>query len=105
MNLSTPTVHMGLPSPGTDFANFSLDLNQFLVSNPTATFFMQVESNQYTKFGVYPKDILVLDRSLTKANKPQVYQFQDSFRLLHAHQKPQAEAIFWGTVVGIVRKP
>ncbi len=100
----TPTVHMGLPSPGTDFIDFSLDLNEFLIKNPTATFFMRLDTNMYARFGFYSQDILGVDRSVLTKNKPQVFQVENDFKIFLGDKNPPTEAIFWGTVTGLVRK-
>lgn len=104
MNLRSPTVYMGLPSPGTDFENFSLDLNSYLIKNPTSTFFMKLDSNVYAKLGFYRDDILVIDRSCVNKSKPQIYEMDSEFKVFLPFKTPAQEAVFWGTVVGVVRK-
>ena len=101
---STPTVHMGLPSPGTDFIDFNLDLNSYLVKNPTSTFFMQMDSNALSRFGFYNKDILVIDRSVLNPKKSQVFEIDGQFKIITPHQKPPEDAVFWGTITGLIRK-
>ncbi|NBR47919.1 LexA family transcriptional regulator [bacterium] len=43
----------------------SLDLNEHLVRNPAATFFVKVEGDSMRDAGILSGDILVVDRSLT----------------------------------------
>jgi SOS-response transcriptional repressor LexA len=40
------------------------DLNMLVVANPTATFFSYVSGTSMVKAGIYPGDVLVVDRSL-----------------------------------------
>jgi DNA polymerase V len=102
--MNAPTIHMGLPSPGTDFIDFTLDLNQFLIKNPTATFFMELQTNSLCKEGFFKKDILVLDRSLTlPSNMYGVFESEGSFKIKKLPQVKEGE-IFWGTVTGVARK-
>lgn len=53
---------MGFPVPG-DAIEQSLDLNQHLIHNPAATFFMQVKGDMAADQEVQPGDLLVVDRS------------------------------------------
>jgi DNA polymerase V len=57
-------VSAGFPSPAEDHMETSLDLNKFLVKHPAATFFVKVQGDSMTGAGIYPGDIIVVDRSL-----------------------------------------
>jgi DNA polymerase V len=59
-----PSVSAGFPSPADDYMEERLDLNKHLVKHPAATFFVRVEGVSMTGAGIFPKDILVVDRSL-----------------------------------------
>ncbi|MFH0911237.1 MAG: translesion error-prone DNA polymerase V autoproteolytic subunit [Planctomycetota bacterium] len=57
-------VSAGFPSPADDYLEGRLDLNDHLVKNPAATFFVRVSGESMTGAGIFPDDILVVDRSL-----------------------------------------
>jgi DNA polymerase V len=57
-------VSAGFPSPADDYIEGPLDINQYLVERPAATFFVRVEGDSMTGAGIHPGDILVVDRSL-----------------------------------------
>ena len=57
-------VHAGFPSPAEDYIEGSLDLNRHLVRHPAATFIVRVQGESMTGAGIYPGDLLVVDRSL-----------------------------------------
>ena len=59
-----PKVPAGFPSPAQDYMEGSLDLNEYLVPHPASTFFVRVEGYSMVKAGIFPDDILVVDRSL-----------------------------------------
>ena len=61
-------VSAGFPSPAMDFSESSIDLNQVLVENPIATFYVQVDGNSMIDAGIEDKDILVVDRSIEPRN-------------------------------------
>jgi DNA polymerase V len=63
-----PSVQAGFPSPADDYMEEKLDLNRFLVKNPSATFYVKVEGVSMVGAGIYPKDILIVDRSLQAKN-------------------------------------
>jgi len=58
------SVSAGFPSPAEDYIEGRLDLNDFLIRNPSATFFVRVTGDSMIEAGVYSGDILVVDRSL-----------------------------------------
>lgn len=56
-------VAAGFPSPADDHLENRLDLNEYLVRKPAATFFVRVEGLSMINAGIQPDDILVVDRS------------------------------------------
>ena len=61
-------VTCGFPSPAEDFYGSQdvLDINQRVVRNPVATFFVEADTGtSMVEFGIFPGDTLVVDRSLT----------------------------------------
>lgn len=61
-------ISAGFPSPAEDFIERKLDLNEYLIKNPTATFFVKVSGHSMINAGIHDGDILVVDRSLEPAN-------------------------------------
>ncbi|MDD3619752.1 MAG: translesion error-prone DNA polymerase V autoproteolytic subunit [Desulfobulbaceae bacterium] len=57
-------VSAGFPSPAEDYVDRTLDLNELLIKNPAATFFVRVAGDSMTGAGIHHDDILVVDRSL-----------------------------------------
>ena len=57
-------VSAGFPSPADDYIDRMLDLNELLVQNPAATFFVRVAGDSMTGAGINHDDLLVVDRSL-----------------------------------------
>lgn len=57
-------VSAGFPSPAEDYVEGSLDLNRHLIKHPAATFFVRVSGNSMINAGIYPNDILIVDRSI-----------------------------------------
>ena len=55
----------GFPSPAEQYANSPLDLNELLVKNPEATFFVRADGDSMINAGIRSGDILVVDRSRT----------------------------------------
>ena len=55
----------GFPSPADDYIERHLDLNQFCVDHPEATFFFRVTGLSMIGAGIFENDILIVDRSIT----------------------------------------
>ncbi len=62
--LFTSKVAAGFPSPADDYIERSLDLNELLIQHPAATFFALAQGVSMIAAGIYPNDILVIDRSI-----------------------------------------
>lgn len=59
------SVSAGFPSPADDYLEGRLDLNEYLVRNPSSTFFLRVTGDSMIEAGIHSGDILIVDRSLT----------------------------------------
>ena len=60
-----PRVEAGFPSPADDFIEGSLDLNEQLIDNPIATFFVRASGHSMHGAGIHDGDLLVVDRAIT----------------------------------------
>ena len=58
----------GFPSPADDYIENTLDLNEYLIRHPAATFFVKVTGDSMTGAGINSGDILIVDRSVTAVN-------------------------------------
>lgn len=57
----------GFPSPADDYLEKCLDLNELLITNKVATFFMRVDGDSLKPSGIRNGDILIVDRSINAA--------------------------------------
>ncbi len=67
--LCTETVKAGFPSPADGYIESSLDLNEYLIQNPPATFFVKVEGHSMKDAGILDQDLLIIDRSKSPKHK------------------------------------
>lgn len=58
----------GFPSPGDDLVEQPLDLNDLMIKNPTATFYVRVSGDSMEGAKIFDGDILVVDRSVEAKN-------------------------------------
>lgn len=61
-------VPAGFPSPADDHLDGNLDLNDFLIHHPSATFFVRASGESMTGAGIHDGDVLIVDRSLEATN-------------------------------------
>jgi len=59
------SVQAGFPSPAEDYVDATLDLNEFLIERPSATYFVRVSGDSMINAGINSGDILIVDRSKT----------------------------------------
>lgn len=62
--LYSSTVRAGFPSPGDDYIEAMLDLNEYLIKHPASTFFVRASGESMMNAGIYSGDILIVDRSI-----------------------------------------
>ena len=65
MPMFTEAVAAGFPSPATDYCESRLDLNELCVKHPAATYFVRAQGDSMIDAGIFPGDVLVVDRSIT----------------------------------------
>ncbi len=102
-----------------DYMERGIDLNEQLIKNKPATFFFRMNSHAMTGAGIYPGDILIVDRSIRASNQKIVvailngellirrYTDTGVKKLLSAENKkcadieidPLASFAVWGVVV------
>lgn len=61
-------ISAGFPSPADDYIDKKIDLNEFLIKHPAATFFVRVVGDSMINAGIHAGDILVVDRALEPAD-------------------------------------
>jgi len=89
-----------------DKEHLSLDINDYLVKNPSASFFMEIETDGPDGSGIKAGDVLVVDRSLqVQANDLAVVTVEGELKL-EKIKTPDGitESLLWGVVTGLLRK-
>ena len=61
-------VAAGFPSPADDYIAGQLSLDEHLISNKDATFFVRAKGNSMVGAGIFDGDLLVVDKSRTPAS-------------------------------------
>lgn len=114
----------GFPSPADDFIEQTLDLNDLLITNPPATFFVRVAGHSMSGAGIFHNALLVVDRSLKPTNGrivvavvdgeltvKRLRRFRDGRVELHS-ENPEfepltftdgRELVVWGVVKAVVQ--
>jgi len=115
-------VAAGFPSPADDYLEGTLDLNQHLINHPAATFFVRASGYSMINAGIYPGDILIVDRSIEAVHNKVVvvavdneltvkrlYRKQGCIRLLPENDDFPAIEIpdetclhIWGVVTNVI---
>ena len=62
------SVQAGFPSPAEEELVDTLSLDEFLVTRPEATYLLTVSGDSMIEAGIFPGDVLVVDRSITDAH-------------------------------------
>lgn len=77
----------GFTAAADDYMERGIDLNEQLIRNKPATFFMKVSGNSMVNAGIYHGDIVIVDRSLTPQNGKIVIAVIDGEMLIRRYEK------------------
>jgi DNA polymerase V len=122
--LFTSPVAAGFPSPAEEWIEGHLSLDSYLIRHPAATFHLRVVGDSMVGAGIYPGDVLVVDRSLEHRDGSIVIAVVDGeltvkrFRRIERQcflvpENPdyppllireEMEVALWGVVVGLARR-
>ena len=117
-------VPAGFPSPAEDFMDLDLNLQEYLVQHPSATFCVRVTGDSMQNAGIFSGDVMVVDRALEPKNNTIVLAVLDGEFTVKRIQKkgrqlflkPENEAFkpiqiteemdfkVWGVVTHIIHK-
>lgn len=120
--LYASVVSAGFTSPADDYLDRKLDLNEYLIKHPAATFFVRAAGESMLGAGIHDGDILIVDRSLEAINGKVVIAVVDGQltvkRLAVARGRPMLlpeneqyrpieinegnEVIIWGVVTNVI---
>jgi DNA polymerase V len=124
VTLFSSSVPAGFPSPADDHIENQLDLNEHFIRNPAATFCVRVTGESMSDAGIFPGDILIVDRSREAVHGSIVIAvvegeltvkrlYKKDGRLALNPENPayqpihinrDVDLIIWGVVSGVTRK-
>src|SRR6187549_914745 len=77
----------GFSAAADDYMERGIDLNEQLIRNKPATYFMRVTGNSMINAGIYDGDIVIVDRSLKPQNGKIVIAVIDGELLIRRYEK------------------
>ena len=118
------SVSAGFPSPATDYMERKLDLNEYLIKHPAATFIVKAKGPSMVDAGILSGDLLIVDRSIDPKSKDiviasifgdlTVKKLQKKEKLLFLlsansdypsiEVKEEMECFIWGVVTYIIHE-
>ena len=122
--LFSSRIPAGFPSPGDDYIDQKLDLNE-LIRHPSDTFLVKVEGDSMINAGIYDGDILVVDRAMEaednkvvvvnldgeltvkrlKIKETSVFLLPDNPKYEPIEIRPLSEFRIMGVVTFVIHKP
>ena len=98
------SIHAGFPNPASDRNLEEVDLHRLLVKQPTSTFFMRIDGNDWEEKSIFDGDIVVIDRSLNPRQKDLVIATHDDEFIITPFSKLDTDSTLWGTVTAVVHQ-
>jgi len=77
----------GFGAAADDYMERGIDLNEQLIRNKPATFFMKVSGNSMINAGIFDGDIVIVDRSIKPVNGKIVIAVIDGEMLIRRYEK------------------
>lgn len=113
----------GFGAAADDYMERGIDLNEQLIRNKPATFFMKLSGNSMINAGIFNGDIVIVDRSIKPVNGKIVIAIVDGEMLIRRYEKtmnklrlipetPKLSPIevgefsdckIWGVVISVIR--
>ncbi|MEP6711302.1 MAG: translesion error-prone DNA polymerase V autoproteolytic subunit [Ferruginibacter sp.] len=113
----------GFGAAADDYMERGIDLNEQLIRNKPATFFMKVSGNSMIDAGIFDGDIVIVDKSIKPVNGKIVIAVIDGDMLIRRYQKTMNKLLLipetsklatidvsefsdfkvWGVVVHLIR--
>ena len=94
----------GFSSPATHYSEPRIDLNDELVNNASATFFVRVVDNTFEEFNVLVNDVLIIDKShIPKTGQIALAIVDGSFDLVRIDVDRPEELEIWGTITYVIK--
>ena len=85
---NVPTANAtGFGAAADDYAERGIDLNEQLIRNKPATFFMKINSNSMVNAGIFKGDIAIVDKSVPPTNGKIVIAVVDGEMLIRRYEK------------------
>jgi DNA polymerase V len=123
--IANGTVAAGFPSPAGDYLDNRIDIFEYLIQHPTATFYVRVKGNSMINASIHDGDLLVVDRSIEQKNNQVVVAVIDgefTVKRISKHNNklyliPENETFkpieitetmnfeVWGVVTFVIHKP
>ena len=117
-------VSAGFPSPAEDYLQKSISLDELILTNPTSSFIVEAKGDSMIGIGIFPKSILVVDKSLEaknndiviasidneflvkrlKINKSRITLCSENPKYPPIELKEELENVIWGVVVCILNR-
>jgi DNA polymerase V len=122
--LASFSVSAGFPSPADDYLDGTLDLNEYFIRHPAATFYVRVSGDSMRGAGIFDGDLLIVDRAvtagdgsivvalvggeftlkriITKGTRVFLKPENENFQAIEVTEDTDCE--IWGRVVGSIRR-
>jgi len=122
LKLFSQGVSAGFPSPADDYIDKNLDLNEYMIKHPAATYLLKVSGNSMIDAGISSDDILVVDRSIEPTDSKivvavingeftlkrfrkienKIYLYPENAQFKPIEIKEEMECQIWGVVTFVI---
>ncbi len=92
----------GFSSPATHYSEPRIDLNEVLVKNKNATFYVRLADDGFADFGIHRNDVLIVDKSIS-GSKDQLALIISDGEFKVERLKKQITYEIWGIITHVIK--
>lgn len=98
------STHAGFPNAAVGSSSKQLDMTRLLIKHPSATYLMQLDSDEWNDQGIFSGDIIVVDRAIDPRKTDTVVWWEGDSFVLSTKSKVPNDSETWGVVTSIIHQ-
>lgn len=98
------STHAGFPNAAVGSSSKQLDMTRLLIKHPSATYLMQLDSDEWNDIGIFSGDIIVVDRAIDAGKTDTVVWWDHDNFVLSKKSKVPKDTPTWGVVTSIIHQ-
>lgn len=101
-------LHRGFQNPAAErfdgSSRLALSLDAALIRHPSSTYLFRISGGQWERYGVFDRDMALVDRALAPRPRDLVVFWEDDYFIIHRYAYLPDGTEIWGVVSAIIHR-